>query len=111
MNKQQQYNEYKSWGGTMTIDEWEKDGRYDRSLDTTKRPKYIIRTGEGRLVKYVLNAPFGPDNKRRPVFTEFLEKAMQFDTEDDAHKYTSRILSDRTFFIEPYQTKAYATAG
>jgi hypothetical protein len=33
MTKQQQYNEYLSYGGSMTIGEWENDGRYDRSAE------------------------------------------------------------------------------
>lgn len=31
--KQQQHNEYLNNGGTMSIEEWEKDGRYDPSLN------------------------------------------------------------------------------
>lgn len=33
MAKQQQYNEYLNFGGTMTMEEWEKDGRYDLSME------------------------------------------------------------------------------
>lgn len=33
MTKQQQYNEYLNFGGSMTLEEWEKDGRYDPSLN------------------------------------------------------------------------------
>jgi hypothetical protein len=35
MTKKQQYNDYLNWGGTMTIEEWERDGRYDKSADPT----------------------------------------------------------------------------
>lgn len=33
MTKQTQYNEYLSYGGTMTIEEWENDCRYNKSLE------------------------------------------------------------------------------
>lgn len=36
MTKQQQYSEYQKWGGTMTIEEWEQDGRYDEQANPTR---------------------------------------------------------------------------
>jgi len=34
MTKEQQYYEYLNWGGTMTMDEWVQDGRFDKYLAT-----------------------------------------------------------------------------
>jgi hypothetical protein len=30
-NKQRQYSEYVNFGGSMTFEQWDKDGRYDPS--------------------------------------------------------------------------------
>lgn len=45
MTKQQQYNEYQNNGGTMTIKEWEMDGRYDPSAEQIMKiiSQYIVK--------------------------------------------------------------------
>lgn len=42
MNRQQQYHQYKNNGGTMSIEEWYNDSRYDRSLDNVLLNNQLI---------------------------------------------------------------------
>lgn len=60
MTKQQQYNEYTNYGGTMSIEEWEKDGRYDKSAEKKQEAKewrawkHFIKTmkAKGALISH-----------------------------------------------------------
>lgn len=49
MTKEAQYNEYLTWGGTMTIEEWEADCRYDRSLDPDNNAPYLQNQREAEV--------------------------------------------------------------
>lgn len=40
--KKEQYQEYLNNGGTMTIIEWENDGRHDKSLESPEWQAYYI---------------------------------------------------------------------
>jgi len=57
-----------------------------------KHPDVIITATKGSNTRYVLNAPFGADNKRRPSYTDDVEKARRFFNEEEAKNYISRFI-------------------
>ena len=61
-------------------------------MTTNKQPNVIISTSIGSYRKYLLNAPFGPTNKRHPSFTGDLEKARRFYDEAEARAYLERCI-------------------
>lgn len=48
----EQFNEYRLNGGSMTIDEWEHDGRFDKSLVTVKNQIIVNSDGHSWLGFY-----------------------------------------------------------
>ncbi len=71
----------------------------------TRQPSIIISVKVGSLYKYLLNAPIGPDNKRRPSFTADIEKARRFFDEAEAKALVSRCVNPNGygFATEKYQ--------
>jgi hypothetical protein len=82
---------------------------YTTSDQMAQEPKIIISTYVGSFKRYVFNAPFGPDNIRKPNFTDDMEKAMRFFDKADAIKYYTRFRPDgKKYEAEPLQTKQRA---
>jgi hypothetical protein len=70
-----------------------------------EEPKHIIVIDNGMPAKYVLFAPFGPDNVRKPVFTSDVEKAIRFYDEKEAQDYYTRFLpvKNRKYKVETFE--------
>lgn len=75
---------------------------------SAKQPNIIISTTVASFTKYLLNAPIGPDNKRRPSYTGDIEKARRFYDEQEARNCISKFIPDpgKTYHIETYQPAA-----
>lgn len=79
--KEQQYNEYLAFGGGMSIEEWEADGRYDRWLsgelpELVQIPSVMItESGEQYLQKEDLLKELQELRQRYKKDTETLLKA------------------------------------
>lgn len=72
-----------------------------------RQPNIIISTRVGSFRKYLLNAPFGPTNRRHPSFTGELEKARRFYDEAEALRLVSRCIDAGT---RQYEIETVATA-
>ncbi len=71
----------------------------------SRQPSIIISVKVGSLYKYLLNAPIGPDNKRRLSFTPDIKKARRFFDEAEAKALISRCVNTYGygFATEKYQ--------
>ena len=72
-----------------------------------KAPDTIITATKNGRTSYVFNAPFNADNKRRPTYTEDVEKAKRLWDEEQARTYISRFVPQPGY---TYDTEKFVPA-
>lgn len=91
MTKQNQYNDYTSNGGSMTMDQWEKDGRYDSKSDPKVKYLSQLLKLHIRCVDAIRNAQKGDQDPqiKTAAITECAEAEsalLQFYDETESFK-------------------------
>ena len=74
MTKQEQYHEYLNFGGTMSLEEWEKDGRYDAEIDG----HYVQKAADGYRVMHPTDGMIALTPYRES--SEYVARSLDFYT-------------------------------